>query len=471
MALTFIKSNKGAHLLVIDSFSYRREKVIAGKEIWRCSDYKKLKCMSRCHTKDGIITKTPGDHNHVPDQAKIEARKIINNLKERAATTTESTHEMIATSSRGLNAAVAGQFPVIRNIKQTVRRVRHENQTPLPNPASLDELVIPMEYTQAESGEQFLLHDSGPGQHRMLIFSTARNLQLLENCPNWYADGTFKTSPPLFQQVYTIHVLKYNSVIPVVFVLMNDKSTGSYVHLLMELKKLRPGLNPSTIMTDFEQAALLAFRNIFPNVVQQGCLFHLGQCIWRRIQQTADVQSRYKTDVDFALSLRQLIALAFVPPVDVISVFDELMDSTFFIDNFDDIRDLVNYFEDTWIGRPGRRGGRTTPIYSIPLWNVYQQALEDLPKTNNYVEGWHRGFSQLLGAYHPTVWKFINGLKKEQSFNELKIEQFLSGQPAQPSKKKYKEVALRIKAIVADYGNRPNLDYLRGLAHNLSFQI
>ena len=61
-----------------------------------------------------------------------------------------------------------------------------------------------------ESGElnEELVHDSGPGQHRMLIFCRVRNLVLLENCPNWYADGTFKTSPPLFKQVYTIHVLK-----------------------------------------------------------------------------------------------------------------------------------------------------------------------------------------------------------------------------------------------------------------------
>ena len=51
----------------------------------------------------------------------------------------------------------------------------------------------------------------------------------------------------------------------------------------MELKKFRPGLNPLTIMTDFEQSALLAFRNMRPKVVQLGCLFDLGQRIWQRI--------------------------------------------------------------------------------------------------------------------------------------------------------------------------------------------
>jgi len=115
-----------------------------------------------------------------------------------------------------------------------------------------------LEYTKAESGEQFLVHDSGAGQDRMLIFSTARNLELLENCPNWYADGTFKLLQRCLNKCIPSMCC---STIPVVFALMNEKTTASYVYLLTVLKKLSPGLNPSSIMTDFEQAALLAFRN------------------------------------------------------------------------------------------------------------------------------------------------------------------------------------------------------------------
>ena len=39
------------------------------------------------------------------------------------------------------------------------------------------------------------------------------------------------------------------------------------------------------------------------------------------------------------------MAIAFIPPVDVISVFEELLDSPFFTDNIDGIRDLLNYFK------------------------------------------------------------------------------------------------------------------------------
>ena len=80
------------------------------------------------------------------------------------------------------------------------------------------------------------------------------------------------------------------------------------------------------------------------------------------------------------------------------------------------------------------------------------------------------GFCQLLGAYHPSIWKFIEALKKEQSLNELKLEQFLAGQLPPAGKKKFKDCAERLKRVVAEYGKRQNMDYLRGIAHHLELQ-
>ena len=424
MALEFVKSNKGGEFLLLDGFTFRQEKIINEKRIWKCTEYGTAKCKSRCHSKYGILTKQPTEHNHVPDRAKVESKKIMNAVKEKASSTQEATHQIVASASVsvGSNVAVAAQLPSVPNIKQTIRRVRHVHQTPLPSPPNLDELTLPIEYTKTLKGENFLIFDSGTGSQRVLMFSTAGNLDLLAQCSSWYADGTFKTSPPLFQQIYTIHVRKYNTIIPVVYILMNSKSTSSYVSILTELNNIRPGLNPETIMTDYEHAALLAFRQIYPNAQQQGCLFHLSQCIRRRLQQVDGLQQRYTDDPEFALQIRLLAVLAFVPPDDVVSAFEELMDSQFFQDNASDLLNLTNYFEDNWIGRPARRGGRSNPTYQVEIWNCYTETLHDMPKTNNAVEGWHRGFHQLLGAYHPTIWKFIDGLKKEQSLNELKLE-------------------------------------------------
>lgn len=59
-------------------------------------------------------------------------------------------------------------------------------------------------------------------------------------------------------------------------------------------------------------------------------------------------------------------------------------------------------------------------------------------KTNNACEGWHRSFSELIGASHPTIWKYLEILKNEQARNETIMEQHTAGAEIPRKKKKYK---------------------------------
>jgi len=181
-----IKTQKGRDMLVFDGYCFLREKIgVNGKLIWKCSEYKVSKCMARCHTVNGAVVKNIAVHNHIPDAAKIEARKVIIGVKQRAATTQESTHQIVATTSAGVTAAVAGQLPAIRGIKQTIRRARRQQQIPLPTPGYLLDLIIPDVYKTTIDGENFLSYDSGPGHNRILIFATQNNLNRMVRCPHW----------------------------------------------------------------------------------------------------------------------------------------------------------------------------------------------------------------------------------------------------------------------------------------------
>ena len=60
------------------------------------------------------------------------------------------------------------------------------------------------------------------------------------------------------------------------------------------------------------------------------------------------------------MQCRMIAALAFVPPGDVVTAFETL--SEHLPVEFDPILD---YFEDTYIGRPGRRGVRRQPLFPI----------------------------------------------------------------------------------------------------------
>jgi hypothetical protein len=106
-----------------------------------------------------------------------------------------------------------------------------------------------------------------------------------------------------------------------------------------------------------DRAAINAFLQQFPQSTVHGCFFHLSQCIWRQIQQ-AGLQVRYSQDAEFALQLPLLPALAFVPPNDVVDAFEQLLDSQFCVENENVLLLVLNYFEDTRLGRLDRRRRR-----------------------------------------------------------------------------------------------------------------
>ena len=54
-----------------------------------------------------------------------------------------------------------------------------------------------------------------------------------------------------------------------------------------------------------------------------GCCYHVSSNMWKRIQQSR-FQEGYIIDPEFALHLRMISALAFVPPNDVQNSFDQL---------------------------------------------------------------------------------------------------------------------------------------------------
>jgi hypothetical protein len=54
-------------------------------------------------------------------------------------------------------------------------------------------------------------------------------------CNNWFVDGTFKSSPILFTQIYTIHVLTAYLLTPTVYALLPNKLQNTYVSFLKDV--------------------------------------------------------------------------------------------------------------------------------------------------------------------------------------------------------------------------------------------
>ena len=68
-----------------------------------------------------------------------------------------------------------------------------------------------------------------------------------------------------------------------------------------------------------------AYATVFAGANVQGCLYHLSQNIYRHVQSLG-LQERYQSDAEFALQVRLVAALAFVPVADVVNSFKELQD-------------------------------------------------------------------------------------------------------------------------------------------------
>ena len=131
-------------------------------------------------------------------------------MKRKASESQEATHSILTASIGELNEQTAVHLPKINSLKRTIVMSRNEAENVPPEPLSLQHLEIAECYTKTKNGQQFLLHDSGSESEnqRILIFGTQANIDSLSSAPVWLTDGTFKTVPSLFYQMYVIHAMK-----------------------------------------------------------------------------------------------------------------------------------------------------------------------------------------------------------------------------------------------------------------------
>ena len=103
----------------------------------------------------------------------------------------------------------------------------------------------------------------------------------------------------------------------------------------------------------------------------------MSQAIWRQIQRLG-LTNVYLESLEVRTALKILCSLAFLPHEEVVEGFEQLEDALEDIDP--DISDVYTYFEDTYIGRPNRRGNRRNAVFAPNLWNVRQRTQDGLPR-------------------------------------------------------------------------------------------
>ncbi|KAG7174248.1 hypothetical protein Hamer_G003158, partial [Homarus americanus] len=64
-------------------------------------------------------------------------------------------------------------------------------------------------------------------------------------------------------------------------------------------------------------------------------------------------------------------------------------------------------------------------------WNANLATIDNKHRTNNLCESWNRGFQQLVGCSHPTIWTAIECTRKDAAIVSMYLTLDARGQPPQ----------------------------------------
>ncbi|XP_053592956.1 uncharacterized protein LOC128667325 [Microplitis demolitor] len=407
-----------------------------------------MACSVIIHTtsqeKNGSIIGDVPKHQHAGDITDIKAKVIRANLKLRAVNSDNNPLQVIADTVKNANSPVMARLGRIASMQRLVQRARHE--------------IIPQ--VDGNNISDFILRDD--------LKMTEKNQLFLHQCEIWCGDGTFRSVPVIFKQLYSLHGVIDGHTLPLVYVLSPCKSQSTYLKILKKIKELMPDvITLRWMLTDFELSYINAFKTVFENVDVSGCFFHHTQCIWRHVQSEG-LQQWYNKNIRVVQNIKMLMSLAFVPPNDVKEAYDELVKSEFYVENEQRLSGLLDYYESTWIGVLKRnKVDRSAPMFSIELWNCYDSVINEEMKSNNGIEGWHHSFNALVRIYHANLSKFISVLRTEQTIVELKLNHQDTGVSLPKRRRNYREYDARLKNVVAAYDPNNKLQYLKNVANVL----
>ena len=233
------------------------------------------------------------DHPHLPNLAESEIRNLRENMRERAEKEflpLQEIAEQVVLKGLLMGEAL-GVLPGVTNVSHSLVYTRRKTTPALPQSSTVG---IPDAYTMDyRNNERLLLHDSHDPKYqsdesghirstgRVLMWSSDTQLNLLFGSEKLHMNGTFRSSPAIFEQVFIIQAILHGACLPVVYALLPDRKAVTYVHLLSvlseEARRRGKYFAPSLIMTNFEPGIAKAIIVEFSEkTTRKGCHFHFS---------------------------------------------------------------------------------------------------------------------------------------------------------------------------------------------------
>ena len=475
-----LRTSRNDLCFVIDHFIYKSDKKVKVEEESRSGTKHYCHCDrlgDGCHGRAIITIFSDGEkkykltktHNgHAGRLMDTEATRFRTNLKASARLAPEKSSREIYDSvlastlsqaSETFHDEIVASIPDFQCMKSSLQRVRMEGRPTLPS--TIEEVQIVGEWGKTLRGDRFLLFET-PGSEKIVAFATDDMLKKLCESSLVIMDGTFRVSPSLFSQLYTLHGQYRGGVFCMMYLLLPNKRRDTYEEVLRLIKEaaIRIGkiFNPSKFLLDFEEAMILALQSQFPTSIVKGCFFHFTQAVWRNCQAIG-LTTPYNTDHCVKRFVKGLMALPFVPMDQIQHALDILRNDLPAIDSVHRplLDRLEHYFHRTWINGP----------FSPIIWNCHQNFSI---RTTNHVEGWHRKLNAKVKVAHPTLYQFIRHLQEEESLVSNRMLELDNGHRLMPMVKKYRELNRRLVIVTTEFNNyERTLESFLSLVSNLLF--
>ena len=176
---------------------------------------------------------------------------------------------------------------------------------------------------------------------------------------------------------------------------MSHKSYNLYFHLFNSIKNILNSNNMNvnfekiTFTLDFEKAARKALNEIFPESNIIGCYFHFIKALWLKAKKLGLISKKLIKDtiiLIFAYKIYCFIPKNYLDDIEL--KFKEKKEYEHFI----------KYFKKNWAGNKF-------------LDIQYINRKENLEKTNNTCELFHRNLINIIDSYHPKIEYFVDKIK------------------------------------------------------------
>lgn len=425
---------------------YNKDKETKKGTSWRC---KMRGCRGKVNLNNGLIDKEV-EHYHHDMKEEICKLKIKNDIYKNSKISNQKEFEEIVNEVLANNKNIEIKYlDDLTNIKTYFTRLKRQKQ--YENTVNANDIFKIHKFTY--DGKLFMQFDSGIcDNNRFLIFYTDSIIPIVNNSLLFLCDSTFKICPKNFQQLLVIHTIYFNKRIPIIYILMKNKTKVSYLKIFKYINRTFQMSNIQFI-TDFELSLVNSIKQILKPIKMNGCLFHFGNIIWRKIQSLG-YANIYRNDLNYRMFVKKLLLLSYVPISDVKLGFNQLTQPFNKLKHYNDI---ICYFYKNFITENNKNETK-----KIEFWNCYERIIEKIPTTTNSLEAWHKSLNRTIII--KTISTCLTKLKNEEKKTRILTDNLKYGKSK--SRKIYNK---QILTICENYKHYSLIEYIEVLYEIINF--